>query len=101
MNTTPFREIEAEALAQITPAEHAEFDAAHDEEETRLRLAELVYNARTTAGLTQAVLAARIGTHQSVISAIENGGQIPTILMLRRIAAALDRRLTIDLAEAS
>lgn len=49
MNTTPFRELEAEALAAMTPDEHAEFDAAHDEEEARLRLAEMVYFTRTEA----------------------------------------------------
>lgn len=101
MSTTPFRELEAEALAQMTPTERAGFDAALDEEEARLRLAELVYNARTAAGLTQTALAARIGTRQSVISAIESGAQIPTIPMLRRIAGAVDRRLSIELAEAS
>lgn len=98
--TTPFRELEADALASMTPAERARFDAALEEEEARLRIAEMVYNARIAAGLTQTALAARIGTKQSVISAIENGAQLPTIPMLRRIAGAVDRRLTIELAAA-
>ena len=53
MRTTPFRQAEAEALAAMTPDERARFDAAEAEEETRLQLAELVYAARTRAGLTQ------------------------------------------------
>lgn len=85
----------------MTPAERARFDTALEEEEARLQLAELVYAARTSAGLTQTDLAARIGARQSVISAIENGAQVPTIPMLRRIAAAVDRDLSIEMPLAS
>ena len=53
MSTTPFRQAEAEALAAMTPDERARFDAAEAEEEARLQLVELVYAARTRAGLTQ------------------------------------------------
>ena len=89
------------ALAAMTPDERARFDAALEEEEERLRLAEIVYKVRAEAGLTQAALAKRIGTQQSVISAIENGSQMPTITTLRRIARATHRRLSIELADAS
>lgn len=99
--STPFRELEAASLAAMTPDERARFDVALEEEEARVRIAEIVYEARSAAGLTQAALAERIGTKQSVISAIENGSQMPTIPTLRRIARALDRQLTIDLAVAS
>ena len=99
MRTTPFRQ--AEALAAMTPDERARFDAAEAEEEARLQLAELVYAARTRAGLTQTELARRMGTQQSVISAVENGGQVPSVSTLWRIARALDLRLTIDMAAAS
>lgn len=99
--STPFRELEAAALAAMTPDERARFDAALEEEEERLRLAEIVYKVRAEAGLTQAALAKRIGTQQSVISAIENGSQMPTITTLRRIARATHRRLSIELADAS
>ena len=101
MRTTPLRQAEAEALAAMTPDERARFDAAEAEEEARLQLAELVYAARTRAGLTQTELAGRMGTQQSVISAVENGGQVPSVSTLWRIARALDLRLTIDMAAAS
>lgn len=101
MSTTPFRQAEAEALAAMTPDERARFDAAEAEEEARLQLVELVYAARTRAGLTQTELAGRMGTQQSVISAVENGGQVPSVSTLWRIARALDLRLTIDMAAAS
>lgn len=97
MNTTPFREVEAAALAAMTPEERAEFDAADTEEEARLQLAELVYKTRTEAGLTQAALAARVGTRQSTISAIENGAQIPTFPMLNRIANAAGAHLDVTM----
>jgi ribosome-binding protein aMBF1 (putative translation factor) len=101
MKATPFREAEAEALAAMTPDERARFDAAEAEEEARLQLAELVYAARTQAGLTQTELARRMGTKQSVISSIENGGQVPSVSMLGRIAHALNLHLNIDMAAAS
>jgi len=101
MRTTPFRQAEAEALSAMTSDERARFNAAEAEEETRLQLAELVYTARTRAGLTQTELARRMGTQQSVISAVENGGQVPSVSTLWRIARALNLRLTIDMAAAS
>jgi ribosome-binding protein aMBF1 (putative translation factor) len=99
--STPFRELEAASLAAMTPDERARFDAALEEEEARLRIAEIVYQARSAAGLTQTALAERVGTRQSVISAIENGSQMPTIPTLRRIARAVDRQLNIEFAAAS
>lgn len=36
----------------MTPEERARFDAALGEEEARLRIAEMAYNARTVAGLS-------------------------------------------------
>lgn len=77
MRTTPFRQAEAEALAAMTPDERARFDVAEAEEEARLQVAELVYAARTRAGLTQAELARRMGTQQSVISAARTVGGFP------------------------
>ncbi len=86
----------AEALAVMSPNERLEYDAAAVEAEARLQLAELVYNARTAAGLTQTELARRAGTRQTVISAIENGAQAPSGIMLGRIASALGGTLRIE-----
>jgi ribosome-binding protein aMBF1 (putative translation factor) len=95
-----WRETQAESLAAMTPVERAVYDLAAAEAEMKLELADLVYNARHEVGISQAELAARAGTHQSVISAIENGAQVPTVPTLLRLAHALDRRLhvTIDAA---
>lgn len=82
----------------MTPQERAEYDAAAIDAEARLQLAELVYDARTAAGISQSELARRAGTRQSVISAIENGAQTPDGVMLARIAHALGGTLRIDAA---
>lgn len=68
----------------MSETERTEYDAAVIEAEARLQLAELVYNARTAAGLSQTELARRAGIRQSVISAIENGAQAPGGVMLPR-----------------
>jgi transcriptional regulator with XRE-family HTH domain len=82
----------------MNQAERAEYDAAAVEAEARLQLAELVYNARTAAGLSQTEFARRAGTSQAVVSAIENGAQAPGGVMLARLAHAVGGTLRIDLA---
>ena len=96
--TKTWEQVRDNALAAMTDAERAEYDAAAIEAEMRLQLAELVYNARTGAGLSQAELARRAGTRQSVISAIENGAQAPGGVTLARIALAIGGTLTIAVA---
>lgn len=43
VHTTPFRQLEAEALARMTPDEPTQFDAALCAAERRLRRAEVAY----------------------------------------------------------
>jgi ribosome-binding protein aMBF1 (putative translation factor) len=49
--------------------------------------------ARLAAGLTQADIAARMGTKQSVVARLENARHTPTFDMVARYAAAVDRRV--------
>lgn len=68
------------------------------DERLNLGVAQVVYDARKQAGLTQAQLARKIGTTQSVISRLEDsdyGAQ--SLTMLRRIARALDLYVHITL----
>jgi ribosome-binding protein aMBF1 (putative translation factor) len=59
-------------------------------------VAQLIYNARTKAGLTQKQLADLIGSRQSVIARLEDADYAGHSLnMLQRIAAALNHRLEI------
>ncbi|WP_029067970.1 helix-turn-helix domain-containing protein [Jonesia quinghaiensis] len=98
MKTTPWEEAHEQALAAMTPEGRAKYEAASIEAEARLQLAELVYDARIDAGLSQTELAQRAGTRQTVISAIENGAQAPGWVMLSRIAHAVGGKLSIDKA---
>ena len=59
-------------------------------------LGELIYELRTSAGLSQRELAERMGTTQSVISRLEErGGGRPRLDTLARVATALDRHLVV------
>ena len=60
------------------------------------RVARLIYEARTAAGLTQAELARLIDTKQSVIARLEDADyQGHSLSMLQRIALALNQCLEI------
>ena len=54
-------------------------------------------DARHEAGLTQEQIAARMGTTQSVVARLENAHHMPSLELVTRYAAALGRRLQIDL----
>ena len=76
-----------------------EREALLAEEESRMDIAEQIYTLRTQAGLTQRALAEKIGTTASVICRLESADyEGHSLSMLRRIAAALDRRLKVSFA---
>ena len=59
-------------------------------------VARKIYDLRTKGGLSQRELARRIGTTASVICQLEDADyQGHSLLMLRRIAGALDKRVEI------
>ena len=92
-------------LATSTALRHAydryvgdnpERQAAYEEELLNAEIAALLYRMRAQAGLSQRELAKRVGTTASVICRLEDADyQGHSLAMLRRIAAALDRRLEI------
>lgn len=66
------------------------------EANVNFRVAQLIYDARTAAGLTQQRLADLIGTRQSVIARLEDADyQGHSLTMLARIAEALHRQLEV------
>jgi len=68
--------------------------------EQDLALGQLIYDLRTAAGLSQRALAERMGTTQSVISRLEEGGGAKNRLdTLARVATALDRHLVVSFPE--
>ena len=61
------------------------------------RVAQLIYDTRTAAGLTQTQLAALIGTSQPTIARLEDADyEGHSLSMLQRIAGALHRPLQIS-----
>ncbi len=65
-----------------------------------LALGQLIYDLRTAAGLSQRELAQRMGTTQSVISRLEEGGGARNrIDTLARVATALNRHLIVSFPE--
>jgi len=64
-----------------------------DEEIVNVEAAQLVYDLRKRAGLSQRELAKRVGTTASVICRMEQADYEGSLPMLRRIAGALNRRL--------
>ena len=70
--------------------------AAYEEELLNAEIASLLYRLRKQAGLSQRELAKRVGTTASVICRLEDADyEGHSLAMLRRIAAALNRRLEI------
>src|SRR4051812_35021038 len=67
-------------------------DAAGESSAMR-RIGLLVRDARRHRGLTQLQLAERLGTSQSAVARIEQGGQNLTLELLGRLSAALDSEL--------
>ncbi len=67
-----------------------------EQEQANLDIARKIYELRTRAKLSQAQLARKVGTTQSVISRLEDADyEGHSLAILRRIAAALERRVEI------
>ncbi|WP_231928206.1 helix-turn-helix domain-containing protein [Devriesea agamarum] len=99
LETVSWEQARAEKLATMSDEEHARYAEATTIAEARLHIVEMVYKARINAGLTQTELARRAGTRQNVISAIENGAQVPGGVMLVRIAQAVGGVLEIRIKD--
>ena len=68
------------------------------EEKLNIRVAQMIYDAREKAGLTQKQLAEMIGTKQQVIARLENADYDGhSLSMLQRIATAMGRRLEVSM----
>jgi predicted transcriptional regulator len=92
--TIPFEKIEAQLLAN--PKVKAEYDALAPEFEISAEL----LRARLRAGLSQAELAARMGTSQSAIARLESGQTLPSTKTLLRFAEATRSRIQVRLSAA-
>jgi len=70
------------------------------QEETRLEyeIARAIIKARIEKGLTQAEIAKRMHTKQSVISRVENAKTVPSLSFLKRLAIVLNTELHVHFA---
>jgi len=72
------------------------------EEALNARVARMIFEARTRAGLTQAQLAELINTKQPVIARLEDADyEGHSLSMLQRIAEALGQRLEVSFVPAT
>jgi transcriptional regulator with XRE-family HTH domain len=90
-----FKEFKTRALAR--PEVRREYDRLADE----FAFLDDILRARTEAGLSQAEVAARIGTTQSAVARLESagGGHSPSIATLQRYASALGYKLQLRLVK--
>jgi transcriptional regulator with XRE-family HTH domain len=90
-NQKKWRELRAER--RNDPAYSAAYARARHAYEIGRKVREL----RVARQMTQAELAARMGSRQSVIARLELGGAEPRLDTLERVAQALDAALVLDL----
>jgi len=92
--TIPFEKLKARLLTN--PKVRAEYDALAPEFEIAVELVK----ARVRAGLSQAELAARMGTSQSTIARLESGQTLPSTKTLLRYAKATGSKVRVRLSAA-
>lgn len=80
-------------------ANHEAFERMLMAIRTKSPLQREIIDARVRAGLTQAELAAWIGTSQSTIARLESGLNSPSIKTLRKLAEVTGSRLVVRLDE--
>lgn len=73
-----------------------ELKAEYDALEPEFEVMKAIMKARVEKGLTQKELSLMTGISQADISRLENGTANPSIKTLKRIAAALDRKISLQ-----
>ncbi len=72
------------------------FKEALKETELEYQIARALIKARLEKGLTQATLAKKLHTTQSVVSRVESGSVLPSLSFLKRLATALNTSLHVQ-----
>ena len=90
------RASDALALVEKLTGTSREMAELIEQEQANLDIARKIFEMRTAARLSQAALAQKVGTTQSVISRLEDADYDGhSLAMLRRIASALEKRVEI------
>lgn len=98
---TDYEAVRASLLADASPVELQNYKRSRDAALVRTSIAEVIYEIRKSEGLTQAQLAQRAGTSQTIISTLESGSHMPRLITLMRIAEALGTSFEIRLGDNS
>jgi ribosome-binding protein aMBF1 (putative translation factor) len=93
--------IKAKDIHAREMAEDAEYREAYNALESEFALVNALIQARTRAQLSQAEVASRMGTTESVVSRLESGRVKPSTRTLERYAKATGHKLRINLDPAS
>lgn len=72
--------------------------AGYEAARRAFEIGQAVRTRRLELGISQTELARRAGMTQSAVSRLEAGGAVPTIVVLERLAAALDAELVVTLS---
>lgn len=84
-----------QVLEEVT-GDAPELRNAIEDETLNARIAQLIYAARTDAGMTQKMVAQRVGTTQSVIARLEDADYAGhSLSMLNRIARVLGKQIEV------
>jgi len=89
MKTTTLKQLKKDLLKDKA------IKRAYDALGPEFTLVRQIVNKRLEAGLSQQELAKKIGTGQSAISRLESGEYNPSIDMLRKVARALDAKVSV------
>lgn len=96
------RTTDAVAILEDMHGDDYELKEMVDEATINARVAQLIYQARKEAGLSQRALAKLIGTKQPAIARLEDAEyEGHSLSMLQRIADALGKKVDLKLIEAS
>jgi ribosome-binding protein aMBF1 (putative translation factor) len=74
-----------------------EFKKEYEALEPEYRLLKAIIEQRLKKGLSQEMLAQKLGTKQEAIARLESGRANPTLRFLKKVATALDAELEISL----
>ena len=72
--------------------------AGYEAARRAFEIGQAVRTRRLQLGISQTELARRAGMTQSAVSRLESGGAVPTIVVLERLATALDADLVVALS---
>jgi ribosome-binding protein aMBF1 (putative translation factor) len=84
---------QVEAMVDEFVAGNPKRKALLDEDYVNIQVAQIIYDLRTAAGLSQRELAKLAGTTASVICRLEKADSGHSLSMLTRIASSLGRRI--------